>query len=275
LAQKNIMTVDLEDYFCDLDFNEWPNYASRITETTNLLLELFKKNHVKATFFTLGYIAEKFPELIESIVREGHEIASHSYSHLDIRKATKEQFESDLLKSLKILENISGEKIYGFRAPFFSINKKTFWAFKILRKYLRYDSSIFPTKTPLYGIPDAPRKIFHPSLENPLINDETKNFIELPLATHHLPVIGNIPIAGGFHLRFLPYMYIKYSIKRINKENSPAVCYIHPKDLDKKMPRISQYSWHFYYGLNHAENKFRKLLNDFNFHSIRDFMELN
>src|SRR5690349_4147645 len=108
------MTVDLEDYFCDLDFSEWSNYESRVLETTQTLLDLFDKYNVTATFFTLGYIAEKFPELIEKIVRKGHEVGSHSYSHLDIRKSTKEQFEKDLVKSIRILEKTSGEKINGF-----------------------------------------------------------------------------------------------------------------------------------------------------------------
>jgi len=264
------MTVDLEDYFCDLDFDLWPNYESRIMKTTTILLELFKKYKVTATFFTLGYIAEQFPELIERIVQEGHEVASHSYSHLDIRKITKDQFESDLVKSINILEKTAGEKIHGFRAPFFSINHETFWALDIIKKYLKYDSSIFPVRTPLYGISNAPRTIYHPSQKNPLRNDDEENFLELPPATYAIPIIGNIPIAGGFHLRFWPYNCIKSGIKKINKNANPAVCYIHPKDLDPKMPRIPQYKWHYYYGLKGALRKFENLLRDFKFESVRE-----
>lgn len=270
-----MMTVDLEDYFCDLDFSEWQNYDSRITQTTQTLLDLFEKYRVTATFFTVGYIAEKFPELIEKIVRKGHEIGSHSYSHLDIRKSTPEQFELDLTKSIQVLEKTSGDKIRGFRAPYFSINHKTFWAFDILKKHLRYDSSVFPVKTPLYGIPNAPRNIYKPSKENPLLNDDSEKFLEIPPATSHIHIIGNIPIAGGFHLRFLPYWYIKSGIKNINKLGNTAMCYIHPKDLDPGMPKIEKYGWHYYYGLNNAQNKFKKLLKDFEFQSVRDVLSIS
>jgi len=272
--QKNIMTVDLEDYFCDLDFLEWNNYESKIEKTTHVLLDLFKNHNVTATFFTLGYIAEKFPHLIKKIVNDGHEIASHSYSHLDIRQSTKEEFESDLLKSLKILEEISGQKILGFRAPYFSINQKTFWALDVIRKYMKYDSSIFPIKTPLYGISKAPKIIYKPSKKNPLKNDESSNFFELPLATFRFLNIVNIPVAGGFHLRFLPYSLIKYGIKKINNEGNSAICYIHPRDLDPEMLKIPQYSWHYYYGLKHSKKKYKKLLQDFKFDSIQNVIKL-
>ena len=268
------MTVDLEDYFCDLEFNKWPKFESRIIETTNLLLELFRKYNVKATFFTVGYIAEKFPELIKKIILVGHEVASHSYAHLDIRKISKEEFENDFLKSLSVIEKISGEKVLGFRAPFFSIDKSRIWAFEILRKNLKYDSSIFPVRTPLYGIPEAPTAIYHPSKSNFLKHDEYEEFLELPPAIYHFPIIGNIPIAGGFHLRFLPFFLINKGIRKLNKCNLPAICYIHPKDLDPKMPRLSEYSWHYYYGLNSAQKKFEKLLHDFAFESVRDYLKL-
>ena len=123
------MSVDLEDYYCDLPFNEWGKYEERVKKITRKILNLFEENNVNATFFTLGYIAEKYPELIEEIQSKGHEIASHGYHHLDLRKITKSDFENDLKKSIGILEKISNEKIIGFRAPFFSINKKNLWVF--------------------------------------------------------------------------------------------------------------------------------------------------
>jgi len=268
------MTVDLEDYFCDLDFNEWENYESRVVKLTTLLLDLFKKYNATATFFTLGYIAEKFPDLIEKIVREGHEIASHSYAHLDIRKITPQEFEKDFEKSIAILEKTSGEKVRGFRAPFFSIDHRSFWAFEMIRKRLRYDSSIFPVRTPLYGIPKAPRNMYKPSKMDPTINDDSEHFIELPPATFHFPIIGNIPIAGGFYLRFLPYFLIKSGIKKINKSGNFAMCYIHPKDLDQDMPKISQYNWYYYYGLQKALKKYERLLKDFKFESVREALRI-
>jgi len=264
------MSVDLEDFYCDLPFSTWDKFENRVEHTTNKILDLFEKYHVTATFFTLGYIAEKHPSLIEKIVSNGHEIASHGYSHTDIRKMSKSEFENDLKKSLSILEKISGDNILGFRAPFFSIEEKNIWALDILQKYLKYDSSIFPVKTPLYGVPKAPHTIFHPSHNSPFTNDPYSDFIEIPPATLKIPAIGRIPIAGGFHLRFWPLQLIKYGIRKLNKSNSVAMCYIHPKDLDPDMPKISEYKWYYYWKLNSATKKFESLLKNFKFSSVRD-----
>lgn len=266
------MSVDLEDYYCDLPFSKWVNYKSRVVQNTERILELFEKYNVKATFFTLGYIAEKNPELIEKIVKMGHEIASHSFAHLDIRKVSKTEFEDDFLKSKIILEKTSGEKLLGFRAPFFSVDENNFWVYDILKKHLKYDSSIFPVKTPLYGIPHAPRFCYKMSDDDPLKIDEKNDFYEIPPSTMKLPILGNIPIAGGFYLRFLPIQLIKFGIKRMHKKGFFGVCYIHPKDLDPKMPRIPQYTWHYYWGLNKATKKFESLLKNFRFASVRDVL---
>lgn len=271
---KNIMSVDLEDYFCDLPFNTWSKYESRVLQSTNRILDLFEKYGIKSTFFTVGYIAEKFPELIRKIDSMGHEIASHSYSHLDIRKTTKDEFEKDIKKSIDIIEKIIGKKIFGFRAPYFSIDKKSFWAMEILSKYFIYDSSIFPVKTPLYGLKNAPRNIYRPNLSNPENIDSKTKLIEIPMATHKIPIIGNMPISGGFHLRFFPYFYIKYGLKKINKGNNAFIFYIHPKDLDRKMPKMDEYGWHYYYNLKGAEKKFEKILNDFEFVSVKEFLKI-
>mgnify|MGYP006146919709 FL=1 len=274
MKNKNIMSVDLEDFFCDLPFESWSKYESRVLKNTNKILDLFEKYQIKATFFTLGYIAEKFPDLIKKIDLKGHEIASHGYSHLDIRKTTEKDFENDVKKSIEILEKIIGKKVLGFRAPYFSIDKKSFWAMKILLKYFKYDSSIFPVKTPLYGIKNAPRNIYKPNITNPSIEDLESKLIEIPLATDRIPIIGNIPIAGGFHLRFLPYFYIKYGLNKINKNNNSFIFYIHPKDLDPEMPKINEYAWHYYYNLSGATKKFEKILTDFEFCSVKDFLKL-
>ncbi len=271
---KNMMSVDLEDYYCDLPFEQWQNYETRVIKNTQKILRLFKKFNVSATFFTLGFIAEKYPELIEEIVKDGHEISSHGYYHKDLRKISKENFKDDLLKSIRILEQISGEKVLGFRAPFFSINKNNFWVFEIMKKYLKYDSSVFPVKTPLYGLPKAPTDIYKMNTNNPLEVNENGNFLEIPLAAIKIPVIGNVPIAGGFHLRFLPISFLKFGINHINKKNNSAMCYIHPKDLDPEMPRISQYAWHYYWGLNSATKKFESLLKNFEFSSVRDIISI-
>lgn len=266
------MSVDLEDYYCDLPFSTWDGYEERITSTTKTVLQLLRKYDAKATFFTLGYIAQRHPELIENILSDGHEIASHSYSHIDIRKTDKQTFEADLLKSIKILETISGEKVLGFRAPFFSINKNNLWAFDVLKKYLKYDSSIFPVKTPLYGISDAPRfpyKLSH----NPIREDPEGDFIELPPVTLRLLNL-NIPVGGGFHMRLWPTYLLKSGINKMNKSGFPAMFYIHPKDLDPSMPHVAEYSWHYYWGLNKAIKKFEHLLKNFTFSSVRDVLNI-
>ena len=268
------MSIDLEDYYCDLPFSTWPKYQSRIIENTQKILELFEKYKVNATFFTLGYIAQTHPSLIEKIKSYGHEIASHGYSHTDLRKMTPESFEADLLKSLSILEKISGEKILGFRAPFFSISMKNFWVFKILKKYLRYDSSIFPVKTPRYGISGAKTNPYFISDENPLNEDSNGNFLEIPPTVLNLSFLGKLPVAGGFYLRFLPYFFLKIGIKKMNKNGFPAMCFLHPRDLDTDMPRIKEYSWHYYWGTNHAQKKFESLLKNFKFSSVREVMAI-
>ena len=267
---KNILSVDLEDYYCDLPFEDWNKYESRVEITTKKILQLLEKYNVKATFFTLGFIAEKHPELIEDIVSKGHEISSHGYYHRDLRKITKDEFKEDLLKSLQILTHITGDKILGYRAPFFSITKQNFWVFDILKKYFKYDSSIYPVRTPLYGIPEAPRYIYKMSQNDPLAESSDSDFLEIPPTTFKIPLLGNIPIAGGFFLRFWPINLLKWGFKKLNKEGYPAIFYIHPKDLDPKMPRISEYAWHYYWRLNSATKKFESLLKSFEFSSVRD-----
>ena len=270
---NNIMSVDLEDYFCDLPIHNWSKYKSRIVETTTPMLELFKKYNVKATFFVVGYFAEKFPELIKEIHDQGHEIGTHTFSHIDLRKVNKSELINDLEKSISTIESITGEKILGFRAPFFSINRKNSWVFDILKKYFVYDSSIFPVKTPLYGLPSAPRNIYHPSENDITKEDQQEKFIEIPPLTLRLANY-NLPIAGGFYFRFFPNFLIKAGIKKFNKNNYPAMFYIHPKDLDDKMPKIDSYSWHYYYGKNNIKEKFSDLLQSFNFTTAKDVLNL-
>lgn len=271
---SNVMSVDLEDYYCDLPFSQWDQYKERILENTKFLLKLFDNYNINATFFTVGYIAKKHPELIEEIKSKGHEIGSHSYAHIDLRKVSPEQFEDDFLKSINTIRNISKEKILGFRAPFFSINKNNFWVYKILKKHIKYDSSIFPVKTPLYGIPNAPRFCYRMSNFDPLESNDDSDFFELPPSTLDFPIIGNIPISGGFYLRFLPLSIIKFGIKKINKNGNFSIFYIHPKDLDPQMPRIKEYSWHYYWGLKNSRKKLESLLKNFKFSSARNVLKL-
>jgi len=273
MMTTNIMSVDLEDYFCDLPINEWSKYKSRILETTDTLLNLFEETNTKATFFVVGYFAEKFPKLIKKIHDQGHEIGSHTFSHIDLRTVSKNDIEIDLEKSISVLESLVGEKILGFRAPFFSINKNNAWVMDILKKYFIYDSSIFPVRTPLYGLPSALREIYHPSSLDITKNNVDEKFIEIPPMTLRM-FNYNLPMAGGFYFRFFPNFLIKKGIQNFNNRKQPAMFFIHPKDLDEKMPKIDGYSWHYYYGKNNIVEKFRHILKNFNFTSSKRFLKL-
>lgn len=267
---KNIMTVDLEDYYSHLPFSTWDKYKSKIINPAKTLLNLFEKYNIHATFFTVGYVAERHPELIEEVISKGHEISSHGYAHLDLRKINKEAFEADLVKSLEVLRVVSGEKVLGYRAPYFSISKKNFWVFDVMRKYLQYDSSVFPVKLH-YGLPQAPRSLYRISDKDPLEEDHGSNFIELPLTTLRLPYIGNIPIAGGFYMRVLPSQLLKGAIKKFNKSGFPAVLYIHPGDIDPTFPHTHA-PWYYYWGVKGATRKFSSILKEFRFSSVREVL---
>jgi len=264
------MSVDLEDYYVRSPYQEWDKCESRVVNSTRVLLDLFEKYNVNATFFTLGYIANRHPEIIEEIASKGHEIASHGYYHNEVKHLKPKQFEDDLIKSLKILKKTSGETPLGFRAPRFSINKESLWAFKILKKHLLYDSSIIPSSYVKYGMSNASRKIYKPSDSDPLKNDEKSNFIEIPLATMKIPGFGNLPIAGGFYLRFLPMHIIRFGIRQLNHSGITAMCYIHPHDLDPGKPHLQGYPWHVYWNLAGAKKKLESLLKNFSFSSVRD-----
>ena len=240
------------------------------------MLDILKEVNTFATFFVLGYVAEHYPELVKRIKDEGHEIAAHGYSHRPILKETPQSFEDDLLKSIEILEGISGENVLGYRAPQFSVIEETSWAIDILKRAgLKYDSSVFPVKTRLYGVPRAPLFPYHISSSNIMIDDLAEDFLEIPLSVYQVPGMSvNIPVAGGFYLRFFPYPFIKYALRKINKQNQVAVCYIHPWELDHQHPRIPSLAWYHYWRLSSTERKFRQLLRDFQFTSVRRRIDL-
>lgn len=277
---ENAISIDVEDWYqgvITINFKDWPNHENRISQNIEKVLKILDKSKVTATFFALGYVAENFPEIIERIKRNGHELASHGYSHKLIYKQSPEEFEDDLLKSVRILERITGEKILGYRAPYFSIVKETSWAIDIMEKIgLKYDSSIFPIKTYLYGVPESPRHPYRPSKQDITSNDSNRNFIEFPLSTYNFFGF-NIPISGGFYLRFLPYWIVKRGIKKINKNGYPAIIYIHPWELDPNKPKLKlSYREIFihYHNLKKTETILQNLLKDFKFSSIREVLPL-
>lgn len=270
---KNIMTIDVEDWYMDFDISTWDLYEDRVVESTNIIIKLLRESDIKATFFILGYVAEHFPDLVKCIKEEGHEIATHGYGHIPIIQQTPSEFEQDLIKSVTIIEKITGDKIIGYRACQFTIMENTAWAIDILkRNKLKYDSSIFPVKTHLYGVPGAPLYQYRISSIN--INreaDSGDNLIEIPLSIFRVPILKkNIPIAGGFYFRLFPYWFIKYAIKKINRNGQPFIFYIHPWEFDPNQPKDKNLKWYHYYKLSNTENKFKKILKDFNFISIRE-----
>ena len=268
-AMKNIMTIDLEAWYNDTDFGQWYKYEDRIYANTQNLLSILEKGNARATFFVLGYIAERFPELIKKISSKGHEIAIHGYIHQSLSKQSPDEFEKSLVYSQNILEEIIHKKIIGFRAPFFSLNEKNQWALPIISRNLQYDSSIVPARTPLYGWPNSPR------IPHQLIYGDN-TLMEFPITTYQIPLFKiSIPVAGGFYLRLFPYCANKYCIKNVNKNNFPGICYIHPWEIDPQQPRINANKWWHYYNIKMTRDIFARLLADFKFQSISDYLKLN
>jgi peptidoglycan-N-acetylglucosamine deacetylase len=269
---KNILQIDVEDWYCDLDPRDWNKCEPRVVAATGKVLSMLRDSGNKATFFVLGYVAEHFPDLVNQIEEQGHEVGTHGYGHRRISDQTPEEFESDVRKSIAILESITGKKIRGYRAPQFTIVKETLWALEILKELgLEYDSSIFPVKTPLYGIEGAPLFPYKLMCETVTEGDD---LIEIPLSVYAPPFLRKkIPVAGGFYFRFFPYFFIRHALKSINKSGNVAVFYIHPWELDPGKPRAEGLRWYHYYRLAATEKKFRKLLGDFAFISTEEWIQ--
>jgi polysaccharide deacetylase family protein (PEP-CTERM system associated) len=267
----NYLTIDVEDYFQVAAFeknispDEWPQYESRVNNNTRSILDILDKQQTKATFFVVGWIAEKHPELVKEINRRGHEIGCHSYKHQRITTLSREAFRDDTKRSKDILESIIGRKVLGYRAPSYTITKNTLWALDILAELgFEYDSSIFPIYHDTYGIPDAPRFPYkHDGLD----------LIEYPIST--ALILGRkIPVSGGGYFRLFPYWFTKNALKSINnKEKQPFIFYLHPWEIDPDQPRIENISlksrFRHYNNLSRTNDRFDKLLTDFQFGPIQ------
>jgi polysaccharide deacetylase family protein (PEP-CTERM system associated) len=267
---NNILTIDVEDWYMDTDISTWQSYEERILQNTQRILSLLDESGAFATFFIVGYIGEHFPELIMEIREKGHEVATHGYSHKPITLQTPIAFEKDLLKSIQVLEEILKQKIFGHRACEFTICERTSWAIDIMVKNgLKYDSSIFPIRTPIYGVPNAPLIPYFISSNNITRDASDRSFFEVPLSVYKIPILNiNLPVAGGFYFRLYPYWLTRRLLDAINKQNRPIVFYLHPWELDSNHPRMKELKWYHYYNLGSTEKKFRKLLKDFKFTSI-------
>ncbi len=269
----NALTIDVEDYFMVSAFagivkiEEWSQYESRVERNTELLLDLLDEYETKATFFTLGWIAERYPSLIRKIFDRGHELASHGYSHRLVYDLTPEVFKEDTRTTKKIIEDVIGAEIIGYRAASYSVTKRSLWALDILAEEgFLYDSSIFPIRHDRYGYHEFDRFSKVVELQN------SQRIVELPLSTVRL--IGrNLPIAGGGYLRLLPLRFIKWGIGSINrKENRPAIIYLHPWELDPGQPRIngSKLSvFRHHVNIKNTEQKLKNLVGSFDFAPVK------
>jgi len=270
-AITNYLTIDVEDYFQVSAFDrvvrpeEWDSYESRVEQNTRKILEILARRHVKATFFIVGWIAERFRTLVQEIDRAGHEIGCHSYLHRRIYTLTPDQFRDDTKKAKDILENIIGKKVAGYRAPSYSITKKSLWALDILEEEgFLYDSSIFPILHDLYGMPNSPRFPY---------KIKGRSMMEYPIST--LLLMGRkIPVSGGGYFRLFPYRFTRWALKRINTmEGKPFIFYLHPWEIDPQQPRIKgaglKSGFRHYLNLDQTLPRFQKLLTDFRFTPIR------
>lgn len=272
---KALISVDVEDWFQVENLNsvikrtEWNLKESRVQKNVELILDIFNNNNTKATFFVLGWIAEKFPELIKKISDEGHEIASHGYGHDLIYNLDKSEFKNDLIKSKSILEDISGKQVYGYRAPSFSITE---WAVDILIKTgFLYDSSLFQAFThDRYG------KLDNCILEEKPIFELKKGFYQVKLSCLNI-FNKNLPWAGGGYFRVIPYFLFRKGIKKILKKQNVFCFYIHPWEFDPDQPRVKniklQYKFRHYNNLKSTKIKFERLIGDFNFGRIIDALK--
>ena len=267
----NAMTIDVEDYFQVSAFapyiarSEWGERECRVERNVDRLLEILSAHDTKATFFTLGWIAERYPELIRRIVREGHELASHGYGHQRASDLSEGEFLEDIRRAKGILEDIGGQEVSGYRAPSFSIGPANLWAFDCLsRAGHRYSSSIYPIRHDHYGMPDAPRFAYRVKPE----------LLEVPITTLRM-FRRNLPSSGGGYFRLLPYPVSRWMIKRVHEvDRQAAVFYCHPWEFDAGQPRIAgidaRTRFRHYVNIDRMEQRLVELLADFKWGRMDD-----
>lgn len=276
-AIVNAMTVDVEDYFQVSAFDAvvsraaWDQVETRVVANTSRLIDLFEQAGVKATFFVLGWVAERFPSLIRRLADRGHEVASHGYHHQLAYMLTPQQFREDVRSAKMALEDAIGAPVRGFRAPSYSIVESSLWALDVLiEEGYAYDTSIFPIHHDRYGIPNA-RRHAH------VLQRAPGAIVEMPASTVRLAGV-NLPIAGGGYFRLLPYAWTRWGIRRVNRlERQPVVFYVHPWEVDPDqrrfdvgpMTRVRHYG-----GLNSTLQRLKRLLKDFRFDSVATVLNL-
>ena len=260
----NALTIDVEDYFQVSAFapyirrDDWGSRECRVERNIDRILQMLKTRDTRATFFTLGWIAERYPALVRRIVAEGHELASHGYGHERASDLSEAAFAEDVGRAKKLLEDLSGVEVQGYRAPSFSIGVGNLWAFDTLaRAGYRYSSSIYPIKHDHYGMPDAPR--FAHRLGNGLL--------EVPVTTLRM-FNRNLPSSGGGYFRLLPYALSRWMLRQVNRnDGQAAIFYFHPWEIDAGQPRIegidSKTRFRHYVNIGRMEDRLAQLLGDF------------
>jgi polysaccharide deacetylase family protein (PEP-CTERM system associated) len=268
----NALTIDFEDWYQGLEIPQsaWDGYEDRIVGVGRRLLEILAGANVRATFFVLGAVAERHPDLVREIAGAGHEVGTHGYSHTPIYHLTPDAFRAELKHSIQLLEDAAGQPVLGHRAPFFSITRESLWALEILAECgIRYDSSIFPVVNYRYGIADAPRWPYP-------IGAGDGALTEFPITTWRW--LGrNVPVAGGAYFRIYPYALTRWAFRSINREGRPAVFYLHPWEIDPEHPRIPlprRIALTHYFNLRRTEARLKRLLNDFRFAPMKEVLSV-
>ena len=272
----NAMTVDVEDYyhvsaFADvIDRQHWSGKQSRVVANTTKLLDLFEQKNTRATFFILGWVAEREPSLIREIAACGHEIACHGYSHQLVYRQNPQEFRQETEKSKSILEDIVQTSVTGYRAASYSITNESWWALDILCELgFRYDSSVFPVRHDRYGVPDA--------CETPhlLETEKGNSLVEFPLTVARFFKL-RIPVAGGGYFRILPYALTRAGLKQANDQGQPFVFYLHPWEVDPEQPRVNASllsRFRHYRNLDKTAPRLSRLLDTFRFDTMQSVLE--
>lgn len=264
MRQANALTIDVEDYFQVSAFaphisrNDWERMPCRVERNVDVILSLLDDADAKGTFFTLGWVAERYPQVVRRIADSGHEVASHGYGHHRASDQTPADFLADITRAKRLLEDIAGQAVKGYRAPSFSVGKTNPWAFECIRNagYL-YSSSVYPIRHDHYGMPDAPRFTYQP----------LPGLTEVPVTTNQF-FQTNVPTGGGGYFRLMPYTMSRWLIARVNRiDGKPAMFYFHPWEIDPEQPRIHAAGWkskfRHYINLHRTEQRLKRLLQDF------------
>jgi len=273
---KNAFTVDVEDYFQvegfakAIDRSSWEGFRTRVRESNSLLLDILARHKVRATFFVLGWVARKHPEIVRQIVAAGHELASHGMSHRLIYSQTPEEFRRETRDAKALLEDLAQRPVVGYRAATYSITSRSLWALDVLcEEGFQYDSSIFPMRHDRYGIPDAEPK------PHVLTTPGGGRLVEFPISVLRYGG-AKLPVAGGGYFRLFPYRFTRWALRKLNSQQQEFVFYVHPWEVDPEQPRVEEASalsrFRHYLNLDRCAERLSRLLGDFEFDTMRSVL---